>query len=178
MGFLAGLILSSNLANAQYTTDFQTNIISGVTSNWTGDYAVGSATFSDTLIIQNGGVLTNLYAYVGLGAATSNNTALVTGPGSVWVCQYGELVGDYSPGNSLAISCEVGVEKPDAEIFLTALRAAGVSAADAIHVGDCYEEDVRGAEAVGMRAVLVDRNPEASSGIRDLREIWTELDRA
>jgi putative hydrolase of the HAD superfamily len=80
--------------------------------------------------------------------------------------------------DSMTISCEVGAEKPNGEIFRAALRAAGVSAVDAIHVGDSYEEDVRGAEAVGMRAVLVDRNPEASSGIRDLREIWTELDRA
>jgi len=80
--------------------------------------------------------------------------------------------------DSMTISCEVGVEKPREEIFLAALRAAGVSAADAIHVGDCHEEDVRGAEAVGMRAVLVDRNQKASNGICDLRAIWTGLDRA
>jgi putative hydrolase of the HAD superfamily len=78
--------------------------------------------------------------------------------------------------DSMTISCEVGVEKPSEGIFLAALRTAGVSAADAIHVGDCYEEDVRGAEAVGMRAVLVGRNQETSNGIRDLRAIWTELD--
>lgn len=80
--------------------------------------------------------------------------------------------------DSLTISCEVGVEKPNAGIFLAALRVADVSAEEAIHVGDNYEEDVRGAEAVGMRALLVNRHPGASAGIPDLWEIWTEIDQA
>ena len=80
--------------------------------------------------------------------------------------------------DSMTISCEVGVEKPSAEIFLVALHAAGVTPAEAVHVGDGYEEDVRGAEAVGICAMLVDRSQAASTGIRDLRQIWTELDRA
>ncbi|HVM59720.1 MAG TPA: HAD-IA family hydrolase [Verrucomicrobiae bacterium] len=78
--------------------------------------------------------------------------------------------------DSMTISCEVGVEKPASAIFQAALRTAGVTADNAAHVGDSYEDDVRGAEAVGMRAVLVDRGPEDKNGIRDLREIWTNLD--
>ena len=50
-----------------------------------------------------------------------------------------------------------GVEKPDAEIFQCALEAAGVRPEEAIHVGDSLRDDVRGAEAVGIRAVLLDR---------------------
>ncbi|MGD1020181.1 MAG: HAD-IA family hydrolase [Verrucomicrobiia bacterium] len=78
--------------------------------------------------------------------------------------------------DSLTISCEVGVEKPAAEIFLAALRAAGVSAGRAVHVGDSYEEDVRGAEAAGISAVLVDREGRRADAIRDLRDVWSKCD--
>lgn len=79
--------------------------------------------------------------------------------------------------DSMTISCEVGVEKPSAEIFLAALRAASVTASQAVHVGDCYEEDVRGAEEVGMKAILVDRQGRGADGIRDLRDLWARLER-
>src|SRR5260221_2095741 len=46
LGLLAGIILSPRLSHAQYSANFQTNIISGVTSNWTGDYLIGSNTVS------------------------------------------------------------------------------------------------------------------------------------
>jgi len=50
----------------------------------------------------------------------------------------------------------VGVEKPDPEIFTYALRAVGVTAARAWHVGDDVVFDYLGAMAAGMRPVLVD----------------------
>ena len=78
--------------------------------------------------------------------------------------------------DSMTISCEIGVEKPNAEIFLAALRAAGATASQAVHVGDSYEEDVRGAEAAGMNAILVDRRGDGEGGIRDLRDVWPKCD--
>lgn len=57
--------------------------------------------------------------------------------------------------DSVTISCEVGVEKPHPSIFRAALRAAGVPPETAVHIGDSLTDDVRGAEAVGMRALLV-----------------------
>jgi putative hydrolase of the HAD superfamily len=78
--------------------------------------------------------------------------------------------------DSMTISCEVGVEKPNAEIFLAALRSAGVTPSQAVHVGDSYEEDVRGAEAVGMDTVLVDRQGLRADGIRNLRDLWARLE--
>jgi HAD superfamily hydrolase (TIGR01509 family) len=53
-------------------------------------------------------------------------------------------------------SHEVGVEKPDPQIFAIALREAGVGVEEVVHVGDFYEIDVVGARAAGLRAVLVD----------------------
>ena len=49
-------------------------------------------------------------------------------------------------------------EKPDPHIFNYALAAVGVSAAEAVHVGDTYEADIVGARDVGIRPILLDRN--------------------
>jgi HAD superfamily hydrolase (TIGR01549 family) len=54
-------------------------------------------------------------------------------------------------------SCEVGLSKPSPAIFAVALRRAGVEAAAAVMVGDSVGDDVRGALACGMGAVLLDR---------------------
>lgn len=59
----------------------------------------------------------------------------------------------------------VGVEKPDPRIFALALRAAGVEPAEAVHVGDLYSVDVRGAREAGLGAVLLD--PGGHWGARD-----------
>jgi putative hydrolase of the HAD superfamily len=52
-------------------------------------------------------------------------------------------------------SALAGVEKPDPAIFRAALDALGVSADEALYVGDLYEVDVLGARAAGMSAVLL-----------------------
>jgi putative hydrolase of the HAD superfamily len=61
--------------------------------------------------------------------------------------------------DSITVSCEVRAEKPAPDIFRAALRAARTDPDETWHVGDSYVEDVRGAEAVGMQAVLVARMP-------------------
>ena len=47
--------------------------------------------------------------------------------------------------------------KPDATIFEYALNAVGVSPEEALHVGDSFEADIIGAQAIGIRAILLDR---------------------
>jgi HAD superfamily hydrolase (TIGR01509 family) len=56
----------------------------------------------------------------------------------------------------LAISGEIGIEKPDPRFFHGTLEALGVAAERAVHVGDLFEIDVVGARSVGLEAVLVD----------------------
>jgi len=66
-----------------------------------------------------------------------------------------------------------GKTKPHETIFRRMLELLGVPACDALMVGDTVEDDVEGALAVGMRAVLVDRerrHPERD-GIGDLRAL-------
>jgi len=60
-------------------------------------------------------------------------------------------------------SFEAGHDKPDPEIFLTALEKAQVKAEEAMYVGDQYDLDIVGARGVGMKAVLIDRNDSFSN---------------
>jgi len=69
----------------------------------------------------------------------------------------------------LAISGEVGVEKPNPRFFLGALDVLGVSPERAVHVGDLYEVDVVGARAAGLAAIMVD--PAGLSADRDVPRI-------
>ncbi len=55
-------------------------------------------------------------------------------------------------------SSRAGAAKPDPAIFHAALRAVGVTAAEALHAGDAVVDDVEGARGAGLRAVLVDRH--------------------
>src|SRR5208283_1427668 len=71
-------------AAAQYTSNYQTNVISRLTNYWAGDYVVGSNTLADALLIRNAGVLTNANGYVGYLPASSSNYVMVTGTNSVW----------------------------------------------------------------------------------------------
>jgi len=64
-------------------------------------------------------------------------------------------------------SSVVGVEKPDPRIFALGLREAGVTAAEAIYVGDLYSVDVLGARGAGLDGILLD--PGGFWGARDCR---------
>jgi putative hydrolase of the HAD superfamily len=54
-------------------------------------------------------------------------------------------------------SAMVGVTKPAPELFRAALEIAGAPPERALHVGDSLQNDIEGARALGMRAVLVAR---------------------
>ena len=58
---------------------------------------------------------------------------------------------------SVTISTEVGAAKPAAKIFEVALAKHNCAASEAWHVGDSESEDYAGAQAAGMRAVLIAR---------------------
>ncbi len=75
----------------------------------------------------------------------------------------------------LLVSAIEGVEKPATEIFHRAAHRLGVTSADCLHVGDSPLDDVRGAEAAGMGAVLLDRHRLFADGfvtIADLRGLY------
>lgn len=73
--------------------------------------------------------------------------------------------------DAVVYSSAVGVEKPDRRIFAEALSRLGVPAEAALHVGDSRLEDVEGAEAVGMRALLLTRGRARGAGAGDLSDL-------
>ena len=58
---------------------------------------------------------------------------------------------------SEVFSCSCGYVKPDARLYLQACEELGVEPADALYVGDGSNDELAGAERVGMRPVLVHR---------------------
>lgn len=54
-------------------------------------------------------------------------------------------------------SCSVGLRKPDPRIYLLACEELGVEPAEALFVGDGDNDELAGAERVGMTAVLLER---------------------
>ena len=59
--------------------------------------------------------------------------------------------------DGVVTSAEVGARKPDPALFEAALAIAGCRPAEAIYVGDTPAEDLAGARAAGIRALLIDR---------------------
>ncbi len=64
-----------------------------------------------------------------------------------------------------------GRVKPHPTIFQAALAALAVAPEDAVMVGDSLEDDIEGARALGMRAILIDReerHPDVEERLTDL----------
>jgi putative hydrolase of the HAD superfamily len=60
--------------------------------------------------------------------------------------------------DGVVASAVVGADKPAPALFEAALRIAGCTASEAVHVGDSPDRDVGGARAAGIRALLLDRS--------------------
>ena len=73
------------------------------------------------------------------------------------------------------VSSLVGLEKPDAAIFELAIEKAGCPRDEILYVGDDLYDDIRGAQSVGLTAILTDRHnrwPEADClKIKSLSEL-------
>jgi len=95
---------------------------------------------------------------------------------SNWDCSLGEVLercGLASHLDGAVSSAEAGARKPDPAIFEAALALAGCSAPEAVHVGDTPEEDVEGAEAAGIRALILDRK--GGGDVASLEEVAQKL---
>lgn len=56
--------------------------------------------------------------------------------------------------STVTTSEDVGVKKPNPKVFNHALELAGVDAEHAVMIGDSFEADILGAEAVGLHTVF------------------------
>ena len=74
--------------------------------------------------------------------------------------------------DGIVTSAEAGARKPSPAIFERALNVAGVGPHDAVHVGDSIDEDVAGAAAAGIDAILVLRDGRgAPAGVRTIASL-------
>ena len=76
---------------------------------------------------------------------------------------------------SVTTSEEVGSKKPDAVIFKRALTKANALPEESLMIGDTFEADILGAEAVGMNTLLFNywsvEVPDNYRIIEDIKEI-------
>jgi putative hydrolase of the HAD superfamily len=77
--------------------------------------------------------------------------------------------------DTLVVSEEAGVAKPDPAIFRLALDRLGCAADEAVMVGDSWSADIAGARAAGIRAIWFNRSgeaqPEDDRAIAELRAL-------
>ena len=73
--------------------------------------------------------------------------------------------------DGVVTSAEVGAAKPSPRVFERALGVAGVEPGEALHVGDKVDNDVEGAAAAGIRAVLLQREGEPPPGVESIRSL-------
>jgi dihydrofolate synthase/folylpolyglutamate synthase len=70
--------------------------------------------------------------------------------------------------DSIVISGPGGIQKPDARIFQTAAAELKIEPAGILHIGDSASEDVAGARAAGLHALLLARG-QTSGSLNSLR---------
>jgi putative hydrolase of the HAD superfamily len=75
--------------------------------------------------------------------------------------------------DGVVTSAAAGARKPDPAIFAAALDLAEARRGEALHVGDTLDEDIEGARAAGVRALLIDRG--GGGDIASLAEIQAHL---
>ena len=76
--------------------------------------------------------------------------------------------------DAVVTSASVGVRKPGVAIFEHALSLAGAHPDDAVHVGDSVQDDVAGARAAGIEAVLIRRDGgPGPPGVRTIASLAT-----
>ena len=91
----------------------------------------------------------------------------------------------------IVTSVDIGCNKPDKKIFLTALKALGVKPSEAVMVGNRISADIAGGNKIGMKTILLkwnQRYPEeitlleeqptcTINSLKELPQILTELEK-
>ena len=101
---MALFVAACSLMTPGWAETSVTNVIDGVTTNYVGDYTVGTNGPFNVLIVTNGGQLFNANGFIGYSSGASNNAVIVTGPGSVWSNSGDLSVGYADNGNGLSVA--------------------------------------------------------------------------
>jgi putative hydrolase of the HAD superfamily len=73
--------------------------------------------------------------------------------------------------DTVVVSGEVGIHKPDPGIFLHAAQQLGLAPSAILHIGDSTREDFEGARAAGLHALRLRRPPAACEWPYDLETL-------
>ena len=93
---------------------------------------------------------------------------------SNWDCSLPEVLADahlLHLVDAVVASAEAGAAKPDERLFAAALEAAGCAPGEAIHVGDSIDNDMAGATAAGIAALLLVRSGDPPPGVPAIRSL-------
>ncbi|MCS5480492.1 HAD family hydrolase [Corynebacterium sp. YIM 101645] len=82
-----------------------------------------------------------------------------------------ESTGLWREGMVMCATVEIGAPKPQPEAYLGTLERLGVTAEEAVMIGDSWLNDVAGARQVGMTAIHLDRGGDSAGSIGSLDEI-------
>jgi putative hydrolase of the HAD superfamily len=84
----------------------------------------------------------------------------------------------------VVVSGAVNKRKPSPEIFQKALEKLGVSASEAVFVGDTVDADIQGAKSVGMKTIFLERRSQKETEhtwpdqtIKNLNELMPAIER-
>jgi putative hydrolase of the HAD superfamily len=105
--------------------------------------------------------------------------AIVSDAQKVFCMQEGEMLGLTPFFSYTVMSTHLGFRKPDPRIFTIACTLLAVPPAEVVYIGNDLETDVKGAQGIGMKAILLDRekrvrNPEPKPDFyaTDLWQAW------
>jgi putative hydrolase of the HAD superfamily len=90
----------------------------------------------------------------------------------------GREISDFVAHHRLEVDCAIasrahGWTKPHESIFLAALDLIEVAPTEAAMVGDSVVDDIEGAAALGMRAILIDREGRHAEEAEHLPDLWS-----
>ncbi len=103
---LAVFALASLTAQHAFAESGVTNTVNGVTNNYSSGYTLGTNGAFNVLIVTNAGKanVTGGFSIVGNSAVSSNNTVLVSGPGSIWSNAFFVFIGNTGSFNQLIVN--------------------------------------------------------------------------
>jgi putative hydrolase of the HAD superfamily len=131
------------------------------------EYAAIRKVYSETIIkhppVLMGGVSQTLESLSSKGYRIGMISNTGRTPGKILRIVLEDLkIGQYF--DHMTFSNEILIRKPKKEIFQHTLKQMHTTPKFAMHIGDDLDADYEGAKAVGMRAILLDRENEHASG--------------
>ena len=76
---------------------------------------------------------------------------------------------------TILVSSKLGYRKPNSEFFISICNELELSKENILYVGDDLENDYQGARAIGMPAVLLDKNDDGENVFESLEALSEEI---